>query len=225
MREFLDALEQWKSFLDSSLEVGAFEAAAAGLQQDADSGAPSNSDVQPKLSPADALLQQALQLGVGGNAAAGSAGLPPSVLAGATSQAAPDSLAVNAAMAQVTQAQYLQQLQFYQQMQVQDASVFAQPDGTRRFKEGFRPMRMCKHFVQTGSCWQGSQCTFGHHRDELHHSSVDVTKAADKLSHALAQQQAIGLKMPQAEVAPPLMKRSRIGERDDHLQSSAGRLA
>lgn len=50
------------------------------------------------------------------------------------------------------------------------------PERGPRFKEGFRPMRLCKHLMTRGFCGQSEQCTFAHTLDELHHSSPDLPK-------------------------------------------------
>jgi len=88
--------------------------------------------------------------------------------------------AVYAAAAAAQQAQYLQQYQFWQQLRVHEAQRLAkghvaiqQPS---RFKDNFRPMRLCKHLITLGMCRQGGECTFAHSYDELHPASPDLPK-------------------------------------------------
>jgi len=168
MRQFLGALEQWKSFLDSL--IPATEAPAGGPP--------------PAVAAAD-----------------GTAGMPvvgpaPGGAVGSDPEAA---YAVYAATAQAQQAQYMQQYQFWQQMRVHDAQrmgkggqvVVANPQQSgSRFKDNFRPMRMCKHLTVVGFCRQGDQCTFAHTVEELHLSSADLPKAGEEkaLTSALAEQ-------------------------------------
>lgn len=96
-----------------------------------------------------------------------------------------------AATAQAQQAQYLQQYQFWQQMRMHEAQRMGKGGGqvvaaatpqqsASRFKDNFRPMRMCKHLTVVGFCRQGDQCTFAHTPEELHSSSSDLTKPGDE---------------------------------------------
>lgn len=87
-------------------------------------------------------------------------------------------MAVMAAAQSAQHMQYMQQYQFYQQLQVQEAQRRAKTQGTQpsRFKEGFRPMRICKHLITLGICRQGPDCTFAHTYDELHPASPDLPK-------------------------------------------------
>lgn len=83
-----------------------------------------------------------------------------------------------AAAAAAQQTQYMQQYQFYQQLRAQEVQRRAKTATTApsRFKENFRPMRICKHLVTLGTCRQGADCTFAHNYDELHPASPDVPK-------------------------------------------------
>jgi len=83
-----------------------------------------------------------------------------------------------AATQSAQQMQYMQQFQFYQQLQVQEVQRRAktQTQVPSRFKENFRPMRLCKHLLTLGFCRQGHECTFGHTYDELHPASPDLPK-------------------------------------------------
>jgi len=83
-----------------------------------------------------------------------------------------------AATQSAQQMQYMQQFQFYQQLQVQEVQRRAKTQAQlpSRFKENFRPMRLCKHLLTLGFCRQGHDCTFGHTYDELHPASPDLPK-------------------------------------------------
>lgn len=158
MRQFLSALEQWKTFLDSVIAA----------------------PPQP-----DTAVEE-----------------PAPVVAGTVtgdpiaSQSHP--YAVYAATAQVQQEQYVQQFQFWQQMRAHEAQRGSKvqnfpvplPQQMTRFKDNFRPMRLCKHLVTLGFCRGGEQCTFAHAYEELHPSSLDLPKEADdpNSTSALAEQ-------------------------------------
>lgn len=84
-----------------------------------------------------------------------------------------------AAAAAAQQTQYMQQYQFYQQLRVQEVQQRRAKTATSapsRFKENFRPMRICKHLITLGMCRQGADCTFAHNYDELHPASPDLPK-------------------------------------------------
>mmetsp|Transcript_52069 Transcript_52069/g.123976 ORF Transcript_52069/g.123976 Transcript_52069/m.123976 type:complete len:410 (+) Transcript_52069:27-1256(+) len=84
-----------------------------------------------------------------------------------------------AAAVQAQQAQYLQQYQFLEQMQAQESknsSSSSSFDKPSRFKDNYRPMRLCKHLLTLGSCRQAGECTFAHSFDELHPASPDLPK-------------------------------------------------
>jgi len=153
-----------------------------------------------------ALLQQ--QAAPGGDEGEGSRGSPGGGMAAQMQQAqlammqAMDSAATGSESADpraqqlqgvwaAQQAQYMQQYQFYQQMQVQEVqrAVRSRATGTQpsRFKESFRPMRLCKHLITFGFCRQGKECTFGHTYDELHPASPDLPQDMAGTS-ALAEQ-------------------------------------
>eukprot|EP00928_Gymnodinium_smaydae_P042907 TRINITY_DN28850_c0_g1_i1.p1 TRINITY_DN28850_c0_g1~~TRINITY_DN28850_c0_g1_i1.p1 ORF type:complete len:462 (-),score=66.89 TRINITY_DN28850_c0_g1_i1:34-1419(-) len=93
-----------------------------------------------------------------------------------------------AAAADAQQTQYLQQYQFYQQMRAQDEqnkAKVAAPE-VSRFKENFRPMRLCKHLIMLGICRPGRDCTFAHTFDELHPASPDLPDDFNKESEPVA---------------------------------------
>jgi len=112
----------------------------------------------------------------------------PVAAAASTGPSSQQELAVYAATQQAQQAQYLQQFQFWQQMRVHEAQRGSksvpntQPpvQGQTRFKDNFRPMRLCKHLMTLGFCRQSEQCTFAHNYEELHLSSPDLPKLDEK---------------------------------------------
>jgi len=114
------------------------------------------------------------------------AGMNLGAVAGVAAQQ--QQLAVYAATAQAQQAQYLQHFHFWQHMQAQESQqayscLQVPPPLTNdpvRFKDNFRPMRLCKHLVTLGFCRQADQCTFAHSFEELHLSSPDLPKLDDK---------------------------------------------
>lgn len=99
-----------------------------------------------------------------------------------------------AAAAAAQQQQYLQQYQFHQQIEQQNKQANekhkaeAVSEATSRFKDNFRPMRICKHLITFGICRQGQECTFGHTYDELHPASPDCPQAPEAETSALSQQ-------------------------------------
>lgn len=104
-----------------------------------------------------------------------------------------DPMSIYQATASAQEMQYLLQFQFYQQLQVQEAQR-RQKDQVQvqsRFKEGFRPMRLCKHLLLMGMCQQGANCTFGHVYEELHPASPDIPRdfAASSGSTSLLAEQ------------------------------------
>lgn len=173
MRKFLTALEQWKTCLDS-LQAG-------GDPEEVAKQAAASTSGTPAAGPG--ILAGALQP-VGDNADGQQA-----------------DLAVHAAAAQAQEAQMLQQLQFWQQMRVHEAQRTAKAAGgtgqgplalalmqsSTRFKDSFRPMRLCKHLITLGFCRQGEQCTFAHTFEELHLSSPDLPKDDRDGTSALAE--------------------------------------
>mmetsp|Transcript_72534 Transcript_72534/g.132860 ORF Transcript_72534/g.132860 Transcript_72534/m.132860 type:complete len:414 (-) Transcript_72534:109-1350(-) len=179
MRKFLTALEQWKTCLDS-LHAGGDADVLAKVQD----GPPAVSATAAATGAAGALQP---------------AGDNPDTQQ--LLQPAGDNLAVHAAAAQAQQAQMLQQLQFWQQMRMHEAQRTAKSAGgsgqgplalalmqsSTRFKDSFRPMRICKHLVTLGFCRQGEQCTFAHTFEELHLSSPDLPKDDRGGTSALAE--------------------------------------
>lgn len=184
MRQFLAALEQWKTCVD------ALHAAPEVLvtSQPEVSAPP-----LPPLLPAPPM------------ASGPSPGASSTAPAATGDQGAQHSMAVYAATAQAQQAQYLQQFQFWQQMRAHEAqrtagraagaaatAASALSQSSTRFKDNFRPMRFCKHLVTMGFCRQGETCTFAHTFEELHLSSPDLPRLdAQGSTSALAELSAL----------------------------------
>eukprot|EP00929_Paragymnodinium_shiwhaense_P035897 TRINITY_DN19315_c0_g2_i1.p1 TRINITY_DN19315_c0_g2~~TRINITY_DN19315_c0_g2_i1.p1 ORF type:complete len:483 (+),score=109.66 TRINITY_DN19315_c0_g2_i1:72-1520(+) len=106
------------------------------------------------------------------------------------------------AMAQ--QAMLAQQQQFQMQMRLYQSEINAKSGSTlARFKEGYRPMKLCRLLQESGGCYRGDNCTFAHAWDELHPASKEFTEA--RKSAALAQQE-----LPSCLNAdPPLKMRTK----------------
>jgi len=130
--------------------------------------------------------------------------------AAAAQQAALDSMsndqrdAVMAAMAAASEAQQAQQSQFHEAMKAHEIeklqkSGYYQNNLPTRFKDGYRPLRMCKH-MKTDQCWRGQECTYAHSLDELHPASPDLPRVEVKETNALAEQQKVDDTAPDVRV-------------------------
>ncbi len=115
--------------------------------------------------------------------------------------------AVAAAAQSAQQMQYMQQYQFYQQLQKQEQEKRAKTQSAQplRFKEGFRPMRLCKPLLTVGFCRQGQDCTFAHTYEELHPASPDVPDNFAKEEGAAADQGDI----PESQVPDMRLKKKK----------------
>lgn len=172
MRQFLHALEQWKSVLDSQLPG---PGVSIPTTQAAEGPPAEGRLLAPLVTP-----PAGTTVAAPGPASAGGGGDPNAALA------------VYAATAQAQQAQYMQQYQFWQQMRMHEAQrvakggqvVLPPSQSMTRFKDNFRPMRLCKHLTTMGYCRQGDQCTFAHNYEELHVSSADLPKAIEDKAFA-----------------------------------------
>lgn len=198
MRQYLGALEQWKTALDTMLDSGTFASAAANAGGPAaslisaivgtgsSSGSADPPAPKPDLAPPPAGMEGGLVPQVAGAGLLDTGGAP-------VDGSAPQDPNALAAFSAPIQAQYMQQVQFWQQMQAHESrGKGGSAPSSRRFKDSFRPMRLCKHLVQMGVCRQADQCTFAHTFEELHPSSPDVPKLAElNLTNALAEQQAM----------------------------------
>lgn len=103
-------------------------------------------------------------------------------------------LAIQEATSAAQQAQFLQQHQFHSQWRVFESQRLAKGQSTgdfpTRFKDGFRPMQLCKKLFKFGQCQRGSDCTFAHAVDELHPASSDLGPSEEQVgTTALADQQ------------------------------------
>ena len=116
--------------------------------------------------------------------------------------------AVAAAAQSAQDMQYMQQYQFYQQLQKQEQEKRAKTQAAQplRFKEGFRPMRLCKPLMTVGFCRQGQDCTFAHTYEELHPASPDVpANMANEENDAMAEQGDI----PESQVPDMRLKKKK----------------
>ena len=116
--------------------------------------------------------------------------------------------AVAAAAQSAQDMQYMQQYQFYQQLQKQEQEKRAKTQAAQplRFKEGFRPMRLCKPLMTVGFCRQGQDCTFAHTYEELHPASPDVpANMASEENDAMAEQGDI----PESQVPDMRLKKKK----------------
>lgn len=103
--------------------------------------------------------------------------------------------AVYQAMTSASEAQKEIQKQFQDQLIAHEAQKLKESgyylnNQPERFKDGYRPLRMCKHYP-TGDCWRGNECTFAHVLEELHPASPDLPRTVTKSTNALAEQQRI----------------------------------
>ncbi|CAJ1453635.1 unnamed protein product [Effrenium voratum] len=103
--------------------------------------------------------------------------------------------AVLKAMSAASEAQQAQQSQFYEAMKAHEMeklqkSGYYQSNQPERFKDGYRPLRMCKHY-KTDQCWRGQECTYAHSLEELHPASPDLPRVEVKETNALAEQQKV----------------------------------
>jgi hypothetical protein len=91
----------------------------------------------------------------------------------------------------VAMAQQLMQLnRFYLQQRVFDTQkMVASGEMPTRFKEGFRPMQLCKQFMKSASCVRGDTCSYAHTFEELHPMSPELPGAQSaKAVEALAEE-------------------------------------
>merc|ERR1719282_207741 len=105
-------------------------------------------------------------------------------------------LAIQEATTVAQQTQFMQQHQFHSQWRVFENQRLAKGQSTgdvavaTRFKDGFRPMQLCKKLFKFGACQRGAECTFAHAMDELHPASVDLGPSEEQVNTtALADQQ------------------------------------
>lgn len=117
---------------------------------------------------------------------------PPESMLG-TGDAVRDVMVAQAAQ-QAEQAQYLQQVQFWKQMkaqEVQEARAIhtERTAGPSRFREGYRPMWLCKFKESPGGCERGDKCTFAHALEELHVMSPVLPQTDGQEDTALLAEQ------------------------------------
>lgn len=104
-------------------------------------------------------------------------------------------------------AQMMQLNRFHMQQRVfETQKCIASGDMPTRFKEGFRPMQLCKQFVKSATCVRGETCSYAHTFEELHPMSPNLPGAQSaKAMEALEEEH-----MPAAEPGPePVMRMQR----------------
>merc|ERR1712228_516527 len=101
--------------------------------------------------------------------------------------------AMTEAMKATQDAIIMQQVQFQQQMKVDQLESLTRPvsgnarfTGNSRFKDDYRAFKLCMHF-QTGTCWQGARCVYAHNYEELHPASPDMPEEAQPDNTAMAK--------------------------------------
>lgn len=110
--------------------------------------------------------------------------------------------AVSEAIAATQHAQYMQQVQFLQQVRASNSQVESTGG---RFKDDYRPFRLCRQFV-VGECTQGQRCIYAHSYEELHPASPDLPKNEDGDTGALAESKPVTEK---EETAPNMRLRKK----------------
>lgn len=114
--------------------------------------------------------------------------------------------AIHEAVAATQHAQYMQQVQFLQQMKAK-ATQEAQSGsrGVSRFVDDYRAFRLCRHY-QEGTCWQGSRCVYAHCFEELHPASPDMPKEEGQETAAMAEMKPVE---KEKEAAPNMRLRKK----------------
>merc|ERR1712157_141845 len=93
-------------------------------------------------------------------------------------------MAIHEAVAATQQAQYMQQVQFLQQVRAANNQVENKKEN--RFKDDYKPFRMCRQFSM-GECLQGHRCIYAHCFEELHPASPDLPKNEQGSVDALSE--------------------------------------
>jgi len=112
------------------------------------------------------------------------------------------------------QTQYLQQYQFFSQWRRYELERLAKGQATgdipSRFKDGFRPLQLCKKLFRYGMCPRGDECTFAHAMDELHPASTALPQEGEEGADAAASVLAQGKEATFDQEAPDMrMKKKR----------------
>jgi len=103
-------------------------------------------------------------------------------------------------------AQMMQLNRFHMQQRVfETQKCIASGDMPTRFKEGFRPMQLCKQFVKSATCVRGETCSYAHTFEELHPMSPNLPGAQSaKAMEALEEEH-----MPEQPGPEPVMRMQR----------------
>lgn len=89
--------------------------------------------------------------------------------------------AVFAAAFQAQQQQYMQQMEFAQQVHRQGVQQLAKmPMRQCRFSDDFRPFSFCKNFYSAEGCRRADRCTYAHCFEELHPASPEFRKGTEE---------------------------------------------
>jgi hypothetical protein len=117
---------------------------------------------------------------------------------------------IMAAMDVAQKAQYQQQYQFFQQLHMLEAQQGRKLElqMPSRFKDDYRPTRLCRYQMKLGFCRQGVDCNFGHHYGELHPASPDMPEELTKIMNettALAEQ----TEEPESEIPDMRLKKKK----------------
>merc|ERR1719199_2225111 len=109
-------------------------------------------------------------------------------------------------MDQAMAAQLLQLNRFHMQQRVfETQKCIASGDMPTRFKEGFRPMQLCKQFMKSASCVRGESCSYAHTFEELHPMSPDLPGAQSaKMLESMEEEHAA-----LADIPEPAMRMQR----------------
>merc|ERR1719265_3011951 len=101
-------------------------------------------------------------------------------------------------------AQLMQLNRFHMQQRVFETQKnIASGDMPTRFKEGFRPMQLCKQFVKSATCVRGEKCSYAHTFEELHPMSPELPGAESaKVLEALEDE----TETPLADLPEPPMR-------------------
>lgn len=101
--------------------------------------------------------------------------------------------AIQEAVVATQQAQYMQQVQFLQQVrasakhtEIQEAVQTGLTSNQSRFVDDYRAFKLCR-FFSSGTCMQGRRCVYAHCYEELHPASPDMPVEEDVDSSSLSE--------------------------------------
>jgi len=101
--------------------------------------------------------------------------------------------AIQEAVVATQQAQYMQQVQFLQQVrasakhtEIQEAVQTGLTSNQSRFVDDYRAFKLCR-FFSTGTCMQGRRCIYAHCYEELHPASPDMPMEEEVDSSSMSE--------------------------------------